>query len=268
MTKFLGIKDGKEIESIELNLLVNTRSLSKSQIVDISNGLDESVVDDLITKFQLRSSLYFDKLYEVKNNRIISKHTWKEIPEYFLCLYYSYYGANDNSGGTELFERISAEALKNLINGEVLNLGFPSGKGFNQNLDEIAKICFEERGKPAPGSYKDDGVDVVAYKSFGDFRSSNLYVLLQCAAGIHWKSKKQIPMNRWTQYIFWVTNNIIESISTVEFVEEKEWQKHTTTYGMLIDRLRIYNFLYNSNINSQLRLETKAWSNNKINQGL
>ncbi len=268
MADLIGLKSGKEIESLELNLLTNSRTLSKSQIAELDDTLDEGDVDELITKFELRSKLYSTQLYKVDKNIITSNFSWAEVPEYFLCLYYSYFGADDKSGGTGLFERISAEALKNFLNGEVIAFGFPAASGFNQNLDRIAIICKEERGKPAQGTYKDDGVDVVGYKLFGDSRSSNLYVLLQCAAGIHWTQKKPIPMNRWVQYIFWVQNNILESISTSEFVEEKDWQKRTTTYGMLLDRLKIYNFLYSKVVDASIRLETYKWCETKLDAGL
>jgi hypothetical protein len=265
--QFLSLKAGKEIESIELNLLLNTSSISKAQIIGLGD-LEEEDVDELLSKFQLRAGLYRGSIYNVRNNRIKSKYTWSDIPEYFLCLYYSYFGADDKSGGTGLFEKISAEALKNFIKGEVLTLGFPAQIGFNANLDRIAETCFEERGKPADGSYKDDGVDVIGFKSFGDRRSANLYILLQCAAGIHWTIKKPIEFDRWTQYIYWIEKNIVASISTVEYVEEKDWQKRSTTYGMLLDRLRIYNFLYESEVNRDLRTETINWCNAKLEEGL
>jgi len=117
MSKLLGLKESKEIECIELNLLLNKKTLSKSEIITLGDSINEENVDDLITKFEIRSVLYRDELYRIQNNRISSNRTWHEIPEYFLCLYYSYYGADDNSGGTKLFERISAEALKNFIIG-------------------------------------------------------------------------------------------------------------------------------------------------------
>ncbi len=264
----ISLKSGKEIESIELNLLINANPLSKSKIVGLGDSIDEDEVDELITKFELRSALYQNPIYSISNNRISSNFTWREIPEYFLCLYYSYFGAEDKTGGTGLFERISAQALRNFISGEVIALGFPASVGFNENLDMIARACNEERGKPANSAYKDDGVDVVAYKSFLDNRSSNLYILQQCAAGIHWTQKKTIPIARWLQYIFWAQDNITLSMATSEFVENKDWQKKTTTYGILLDRLRIYNFLYREAVDSALRGETLEWCRRKIAEGL
>lgn len=267
MSEYIGFKAGREIEWLELNLLKNKTSLSKSTICSLS-GEDETIVNEWINILESRINLYKQPIYSILNNRITPNYSWDEIPEYFLCLYYSFNGANDYSGGTGLFEKISALALKNFLNGEVFILGFPAGKSFNEYLDDIGSLCFEDRILPAHYSYKDDGVDVVGYKSFNDKRSSNLYVLLQCAAGKHWTAKKAIVMNRWLKYFKWYSDNLIQSISTVDFVENEKWEKHSSTFGMLIDRLRIYNFLYEKNVDPTLRLEVINWCNDKIAEGI
>ena len=267
MSEYIGFKTGREIEWLELNLLKNNRNLSKSTICSLS-GEDETIVDEWINILNSRINLYKQPIYSISNNIITPNYSWDQIPEYFLCVYYAFNGANDYSGGTGLFEKISAQALKNFLNGEVFILGFPAGKTFNEYLDDIGNICFEDRILPAHYSYKDDGVDVVGYKSFDDKRSSNLYVLLQCAAGKHWDAKKPINMNNWGLYIRWHRENIIQSISTVDFVENTRWNKRTSTFGMLIDRLRIYNFLYEKNVDPTLRQEVTNWCNDKMAQGI
>lgn len=267
MSKFIGFKDGKEIEWLELNLLQNNRSISKSEIISVS-GYEEQYVDSWLSTLQTREAFYKKPFYEVRQNKLYPLFSWEERPEYFLCLYYSFNGANDYSGGTSLFERISAQALKNFINGEVFTFGFPAGAGFNNNLDRIPNLCFETRNLRAASTYKDDGVDVLGYKLFEDQRSSNLYVLLQCAAGKHWAKKKPINMNNWVNYIIWYPDNIIQSISTVEFVQQDIWDKRTSTFGMLFDRLRIYNFLYEKEIEPILRQEVTDWCDKKISEGI
>ncbi len=268
MTEFIDFKLGKEIEWLELNLLIRGRALSKAEITNISDDASEEDVDSWISELERREKQFYEPLYSIANNRISPLKNWSDIPEYFLCLYYAFYGANDYSGGTKLFENISANVLKNFINGDTYTLGFPENKRFNDYLDEIALNCFEERNMPAQGIYKDDGVDVVGYKTFNDGRGASLYILLQCAAGKHWASKKPINLNRWTNYILWYSENIIQSISTVEYVEQKNWSKHSSTYGMLIDRSRIYNFLYKEEVDYALREKVIRWCKTKIDAGL
>jgi len=253
---------GKEIEWLELNLLLTKRPLSKAEIMTLSDIDDGEMIDSWLSEIEIRSKLYKEPLYEVKNNRIIPLFSWEDKPEYFLCVYYSYFGASYKSGGTKLFEKISALALKSFINGEAYIFGFPASLPFNESLDEIANICFEERMTQASGSYKDDGVDAVIYKLFEDNKSSNLYILLQSAAGNHWNTKKPISLQRWTNYIAWYASNIITSIATVDYVSKSKWDKNSSTYGMLIDRLRIYNFLYEYEIDAELRTEVVNWCKN------
>ncbi|WP_418262077.1 hypothetical protein [Flavobacterium faecale] len=267
MSEYIGFKTGREIEWLELNLLKNNKTLSKSLICSLS-GEDETIVDEWISILESRIYLYKKPIYTISNNKITPNYSWSEIPEYFLCLYYSYNGAKDKTNGTSLFEKISAQALKNFLNGEVFILGFPSGKSFNDYLDDIGNTCYEDRVLQAHHTYKDDGVDVIGYKLFDDNRSSNLYVLLQCAAGKHWGAKKPINMNNWGLYIKWYRENIIQSISTVEFVENTTWKKSTSAFGMLIDRLRIYNFLYEKDVDTALREEVSKWCSDKINEGI
>lgn len=259
MSEYISFKKGKEIEWLELNLLRTNRPMSKSLITDLATGIEEEEIDSWLNELKNRSYSYSNPFYEVQRNRISPLLTWEQIPEYYLCVYYSFFGAADASNGTKLFEKISAQALKNFIDGEVYALGFPEGKGLNSYLDEIAKLCNEQRGMPANGSYKDDGVDVVGYKLFADNRSANLYVLLQCAAGIHWKTKKKIELNRWTNYIIWFPENIISSISTVDYVTTKEWEKQASSFGLLLDRVRIYNSLYKTSIDENLRKDVLEW---------
>lgn len=268
MSQYIDFKPGKEIEWLELNSLLTNQPLSKSLIYRLSGNENESEVDAWLSEIGNRATIYNDSPYIIDNNRIIPQKSWDEIPEYFLCLYYSFSGANDYSGGTKLFEKISGEALKNFLNGNIYTLGFPADKGFNEYLNDISNICHENRLMPADSSYKDDGVDVVGYKLFEDNRPGNLYILLQCAAGKHWKQKKPIALNRWTNYILWYPENIIQSISTVDFVDEKNWHKNSSTFGMLIDRIRIFNYLYKREVDTDLRTEVLEWCRTKISNGI
>lgn len=260
MSEYIEFKRGREIEWLELNILRKGEGMSKSLISSLADGAPEEEVDSWIRELERRNEMYSKKYYEIESNKIRPLIDWRDIPEYYLCVYYSYHGAADTTNGTKLFEKISAQALKNFIDGEVYSLGFPAGKGLNAYLDEFINYCFEKRGSHANGDYKDDGVDVIGFKLFQDKRSANVYILLQCAAGIHWRTKKKIEMNRWTNYILWYPECIISSISTVDYVSPNEWEKQNSSFGMLLDRIRIYNTLYKLDVEPELRQEVLEWA--------
>lgn len=75
------------------------------------------------------------------------------------------------------------------------------------------------------------------------------------------EDKKKIELNRWTNYIIWFPENIISSISTVDYVTQKEWEKQASSFGMLLDRVRIYNSLYKKPVDKKLRADVLAWCN-------
>lgn len=261
MIDYIGFKPGKEIEWVELNLLRSGKPMSKSLLMTLSSQ-EESEIDSWLGELKLRAQAMGDGIapYKIEHNILIPCKTWEEIPEYLLCLYYSFNGAADDTGGTKLFERISGQAIENFICGNTYVLGFPDTSGFNDHLDNIASSCYEDRLMQASGIYKDDGVDVFAYKLFGDNRGSNLYILMQCAAGVHWRSKKSINMGRWTKYIEWYDNNLILSMSTTDYVKQKEWHSRNSDYGLLIDRLRIYKCLYDPDtVDANLRNDVLNW---------
>ncbi len=264
--------EGSEVEWIELNLLRHSQPISKATIIaqipqpddtDDFNEILEERVDSWLSELVDRNYNLATSFYELKGNTIYPNYSWLEYPEYFLCLYFSYAGASKDPIGTKLFERISANTIKNFIGGEIFTFGFPSTKNLNEFLDEVAPVCFEERGSRANNDYKDDGVDVLCYKSFDDNKSSNLYVLLQCAAGNNWKNKSPIHVERWTRYIQWSSRNILTSISTTDYVSERQWPKSASDYGILLDRNRIINW-YIKSIDVILRKEVIIWCSDKV----
>jgi len=254
-------KLGKEVEWIELNMLCTGRPLSKASLITTS-GQSEEDVDDWLAELELRIQAMGSAFapYRITNGRVVSTKTWADVPEYLLCVHYAYRGAADRTNGTKLFERISGFALERFLAGQHIALGFPTGRTFNAQLDEIARVTWEQRHLRAAGRYKDDGVDVFAFKPFGDNRAANLYILMQCAAGIHWRNKKRINLGRWTNYIQWYHDQIILSMATTDVVDKAEWNHQASEYGLLFDRLRIYRCLYGDGpVETGLRGDVLRW---------
>lgn len=255
-------KPGKEVEWIELNMLCYGKPLSKASLITLSGEEKEEEVDEWLTELDHRITAMGSSQapYRITNGRVVATKSWKDVPEYFLCAHYSYRGAGDATNGTKLFERISGRAMEHFLSGQHIALGFPSSKSFNAQLDEIARVSREPRHLVADGKYKDDRVDVFAYKLFGDNRPANLYILMQCAAGIHWRNKRDINLERWTNYIQWYQKQIILSMATTDVIENDEWNHQASEYGLLFDRLRIYRCLYGSgHVDLGLRKDVLEW---------
>jgi len=255
---FLPYVQGREIEWLELNLLKSNLPLSKSTVLSMLPDPDEDSVDSWFSELIERGYELSTPYYSLIGNTLSPIYSWEVVPEYFLCLYFSYNGAANDKIGTKLFERISGIALQNFIGGGISTFGFPSDKNLNEFLDYIAPLCFEKRGIQANADYKDDGVDVLCYKNFGDERSGNMYVLLQCAAGINWAGKKPISLTRWLRYIYWASTNVITSLSTTDYVNKRAWEKRTDDFGLLIDRCRVINW-YSKIVDGALRQEVIDW---------
>jgi hypothetical protein len=185
-----------------------------------------------------------------------------------MCLFFSYSGGAVNINGTKLFERLSQQVLKSYLCGEAKVLGFPNNGNLTTQLNELAEKLYESRGNRDPDPHdKDSGVDVVGWKPFHDEKNSQLIVLMQCAAGWNWRTKKQVPLPTWAQYIHWNFTTTIQSISIAEIIELKKWQKITDEYGLVFDRARIVRCLYSTTfvIESGLRDEIIAWCQEKLN---
>jgi hypothetical protein len=92
-------------------------------------------------------------------------------------------------------------------------------------------------------TYKDRGVDVVAWKPFSEKRSSQIVVLLQCASGKDWRSKtRDLPLRSWEQYIHW-SNNPIKAFAVPCVISSRDWHDVSKEGGILFDRIRITNLI-------------------------
>jgi hypothetical protein len=108
-------------------------------------------------------------------------------------LLFSTHGAGNAQIGTKLFEQLTKSCIDFFMACDSINFGFPSGVSFKDQLDSLASLCNEERRDNPRSADKDRGVDIVACKTFDDSRNSNIYLLLQCAAGANWNDKSVIP---------------------------------------------------------------------------
>jgi hypothetical protein len=100
---------------------------------------------------------------------------------------------------------------------------------------------------PAPlNSYKDGGVDVVAWWRFKDERPGAPVLLAQCTCQMSWGSKdNDIRLNVWGAWINFATVPP-QTALVIPFAVERDastWFHHTLSAGVIIDRHRLLELL-------------------------
>jgi hypothetical protein len=229
---------------------------------------DYELFDSILQELDRRRKLYGDHPpYTIENNVVMPGVSWQDAPELFMCLLFAYWGAWNKHSATKLFERLSNEVLVAHLDGQAVTLGFPNPENLSTQLDTLAALLFERRGNRNPEfTDKDRGVDVVGWKSFNDSRNGQIVVLMQCAAGRTWESKKQIPLPAWSQYINWNYTTTLPCMSVTEIITSTRWQNRIDEYGILFDRARIYQYLYRPGhpINQPLRDEILDWCTQQV----
>ncbi|MDD2890872.1 MAG: hypothetical protein PHE49_09600 [bacterium] len=182
------------------------------------------------------------------------------------CLIFSLQGnPYDPLDSGKLFERITEVAIKNFIDGESLLTGFPSG---GISVENIANKLKETPISELPTHAKDKGVDVVAWKHFGDERSSQIILLIQCAAGDNWKEKlRDISLYAWCQYIHFACCPI-KGFSMPRVVSNIPalLNEFSAEAGLILDRPRIYRNTVNATIDPTLRGDLKIWCDTRIEE--
>lgn len=256
---------------VELYVIYEYETLSKSEIAsNIRVGgrePSEIEIDSVLAELERREQLYGSTSpFEVGDNVVVPKINWRECPEYVMCLIYSMQGVKDTADeGTKLFERLSSEALRSYLGGETIVIGFPSSAGLKEQVISIASKCNEPLGGRDPTSDdKDRGVDVVGWKPYKDARNSQVVVLMQCAAGKHWRNKKQIPLKSWKEFIHWGFSPIT-GIAIPQIASLSNWNNIVDEYGFIVDRVRIFRSIHNYTFeDSDLRNDVLSWCESKL----
>jgi hypothetical protein len=252
---------------VELEIAAGELSISRSKLISVT-GNDESFVSGVWRELEQRHVRYANPAFAV-DSETVTKTNAAVIPEYVACLLYSLYGVSEeHRTDPKLFERMTAEAVKNYLHGEVFIFGWPVMDGQDANIGlrvkAVASAARERFVERPAGRYKDRGVDIVAWKPFNDHRqkehrSSQLVILSQCAAGADWRGKTgQLPYNSWKRYIHWACNPIT-SFAVPRVIPEDLWHDISEEAGILFDRIRLINLLPNGVSDAELRTALQTW---------
>lgn len=256
---------------VELEVAHKNCSISKSRLSREleSTGIEpeEHYISSVWLELDKRSKAYHSSPFRVENREIIPNTEWKNKPDYMTCLIFSVFGGTEGlSKSSKLFERISAEAIKEYISCEIRILGYPRNehKTLKEQIDSFCIDMKENFAEPPLSEKKDDTVDIIAWKPLGDKRSSQIVILAQCAAGRNWKTKlSSLRCERWKQYIHWACPPI-KGFTVPRIISEREWHESSVDAGLLFDRVRIYNLLSRKKLEKKFRVELIKWCTKQL----
>ena len=264
----------------ELYVLSTNTSLAKLELsnfikANLPEVTDDTVrialVDSVFNELAFRKSkLYGNSChYEVIGNTINSIISLKDLPEVGLCLIFSLKGVIVQKGrnnGTKFFEQISNIASKTFM-GDSYLVGFPNNSQLDRQIQDACNNCVETKGHENPRkSDKDGGVDIVAWRTFGDERTNKIVVLIQCGAGKHFEQKKPINVPRWRRWVHWAFDPITGMTTPKIVRDNNEWQELSDYYKLILDRPRLVRFIHNSPYSdAALKREIEEWCLNNIN---
>jgi hypothetical protein len=253
---------------IEIQLSTTSDAISKLDVASIIESLTNEDTSDAFlssvwNELLARQGRYLNPPFNVSDRRVSKSNNCFGV-EYIACLILSIFGAsNSRLAAAKLFERISALALKEYINGDVFIFGWPvlnnTGTAIEQRIIEISNTLRERLIESPAERYKDRGVDIIAWKSFAERRSSQCIILAQCAAGKNWQNKtRDLPIESWKQYIHWACDPITAFFVPC-IIPDDLWHDISREAGILFDRIRIMNLLPNGISDPDLNAEVTKW---------
>ena len=223
---------------------------------DVGSETSQRIGQDAFAEIERRARDCGEKGYpfEIEPGLVRSRRSWP-ASAYGLLLFLSGTEPTTGHNGTAvLFERLCREAALHFLGGPRNNavafrFGSPRKKPFaklSQAIDELCKQVVEGGGCKSPEKAEhngDDGLDIVAWRKFPDFREGKLIAFGQCAGGEgNWESKLSELDGRkfaqkWFRQIFVV--DPIRLFFLPRCVPREDWENAGIDGGILFDRCRI-----------------------------
>jgi len=238
---------------LELYVATTGSVVSKAKLSSLLERLSgeeprEAYISDIWRELTSRQKLYKTVPFVIDEYAIEPVEDQKPKIAYIACLLIALYGpVNSSINVAKLFERLSCLAVKRYLDGEGIVFGWPLEPGEETSIREriihVASRLNERYVESPRETYKDRGVDVIAWKPFSEPRNSQVVVLLQCASGKDWRSKtRDLPLRSWEQYIHW-SNNPIKAFAVPCVISSRDWHDVSKEGGILFDRIRITNLI-------------------------
>ncbi len=261
----------EEIDIIENSISLLNTSIEFEEIIDsYLSGVstDEEIKGDDRLSYRKRKldqlQYRFKKIYNldilcpengcsVLNVKCSSNLRVKMYLHRFLSFKNSTGGGNANADGSaELFEDISANAVKNYLGDGSKSIMVGEGRAnlTETRLKQISKEIHENTGlyDNLPNQAKDDGVDFIVYKPIDERNVGNLVILGQACIGKNFRLKKSIRQRWQNEYITYAVKPPTTLLSIVCFLEADELKKVHSDFdnSIVFDKGRIMKY-YNTN---------------------
>lgn len=255
---------------IEASVLFVDDELSKTDVVDvlIENEVYDSqdfaleFIDSAWTVMQSRISTLngtLDVLHWTRE-RIARQGVWQDFPAYAFCLaltcgsyVYPQWAANygyDSSTQGSLFERIALKSFSSMLPGwEVQLTGWSPDNPvrlrdtINQIIGQLNEVANAEIDVHVDQNANELGLDLLAFYSFGDNHASLPMLMIQCASGKDWKTKRHTPdLTIWNKVINFNSPPVKGFAIPYSFVDGQEFRRQATRVnGVFLDRYRLLN---------------------------
>lgn len=251
---------------IEASAVFSAERISKADVLDdlLENGIYEDqdfatqFVDDAWEILSHRFSAIGHPLgIRAHGNRIRRENEWRIFPAYAFCLLLSctrfYRSLRDAANGDYreqglLFEELSTIALARWFKGwKVQRIGWtPSNvTKLNTIVDKMVKELREmpgpERDIHVTNAAKELGLDVVVYLPFPDPNCAIPVILVQCASGMDWESKRHTPdLHTWEKVVSFSSRPVRGLTIPFAFVDPTTFRrKAIPVNGILLERYRL-----------------------------
>lgn len=252
---------------IESSLVFSQARISKSDVVDaLKENLiyqDSDFAMELVDRAWILLKERVDYLSSpigitVGINFIERSGDWHDFPSYAFCLAVTaagYYNGNlvvsthgSYSAQGELFEEITEHSFAlTFANWSVKRIGWGAGHPLplSDVIDNIVTDLCEKNGSETAlhvnKNTKELGLDILAYYSFNDSNASFPVLLVQCATGKNWKSKKHTPdIKTWEKIVSFNSRPVKAFAMPFAYADKIDYRLETTSVdGVFMDRYRI-----------------------------
>ena len=251
---------------VEASLLFGTSELSRSEVVDVllenqlyeSQDLAHERVEQVWSVIAERSRYLQSPLgMQVVGNRITKTQPWTRFPAYGFCmalalseLYPTWAKGWDTPASTQgaIFEELTEHSFaRTLVGWHVERIGWTPGipTKLRTVLPGLIAKLNERDGAEidlhVDANTNELGLDVLAFCSYDDLHASIPVLLIQCASGKNWVTKRQTPdFSIWTKVISFNSQPVRGFAIPFAFADQLEFRKEATSVsGVFMDRNRL-----------------------------